>query len=206
LLPVGLRIGEQTHRHTHVIMLTVLQLTFIVIFLNVPVDFWFVLLIYYCRSEDSRLKHLPGLCGGPDGVINREATVRAEDEQVGHGAIRGGLNWSGNQQIAIHQMLHQTRSYRTSTFRIGSDSLLPSENPLGRSTHCLKYNIKTSNDSEKHMQTHGLMGGIYEVRRWDGLRCNGIRTKFHKDWFSHLWMRTRSITYYPGICLEGNQE
>jgi hypothetical protein len=25
------------------------------------------------------------------------------------------------------------------------------------------------------------MGGIYEVRRWDGLRCHHIRTKFHKD-------------------------
>jgi hypothetical protein len=28
-------------------------------------------------------------------------------------------------------------------------------------------------------------GGIYEVRRWDGLRCHGIHTKFHKDWFRH---------------------
>jgi hypothetical protein len=29
------------------------------------------------------------------------------------------------------------------------------------------------------------MGEIYEVRRWDGLRCHDIHTKFHKDWFSH---------------------
>jgi hypothetical protein len=39
-----------------------------------------------------------------------------------------------------------------------------------------------SNDSEKHIQTHRLVGGTYEVRRWDGLQCHGIHTKFHKDW------------------------
>jgi hypothetical protein len=32
---------------------------------------------------------------------------------------------------------------------------------------------------------HRFMGGIYEVRRWDGLRCHGIYTKFHKYWFRH---------------------
>jgi hypothetical protein len=36
-----------------------------------------------------------------------------------------------------------------------------------------------------HIYTHILMGGIYEVRRWDGLRCHDIHTKFHKDWLSH---------------------
>jgi hypothetical protein len=35
-----------------------------------------------------------------------------------------------------------------------------------------------SNGRGIHMQTHKLMGGIYEVRRWDGLRC-------HKDWLRH---------------------
>jgi hypothetical protein len=35
------------------------------------------------------------------------------------------------------------------------------------------------------IQTHRLMGGIYEVRRWDGLRCHDIHNKFHKDWFTH---------------------
>jgi hypothetical protein len=34
-----------------------------------------------------------------------------------------------------------------------------------------------------HIQTRGLMGGIYEVRRCDRLRCNDIYTKFHKDFF-----------------------
>jgi hypothetical protein len=29
------------------------------------------------------------------------------------------------------------------------------------------------------------MGGIYEVRRGDGLRWHDIHTKFHKDWFRH---------------------
>jgi hypothetical protein len=32
---------------------------------------------------------------------------------------------------------------------------------------------------------HRLMGEIYEVCCWDGLRCHDIHTKFHKDWFSH---------------------
>jgi hypothetical protein len=35
------------------------------------------------------------------------------------------------------------------------------------------------------IQIHGLMGWIYEVRRWDGLRCHVIHTKFHKQWFRH---------------------
>jgi hypothetical protein len=34
-----------------------------------------------------------------------------------------------------------------------------------------------------HIQTHTLMAGIYEVRRWDGLRCYVIHTNYHKDWF-----------------------
>jgi hypothetical protein len=33
--------------------------------------------------------------------------------------------------------------------------------------------------------TERLMGGIYEVRRWDGLRCHDIHTKFHIDSFRH---------------------
>jgi hypothetical protein len=35
------------------------------------------------------------------------------------------------------------------------------------------------------------MGGIYESRRWDGLRFHDIYTKFHKDWFRHskVYMR-----------------
>jgi hypothetical protein len=33
--------------------------------------------------------------------------------------------------------------------------------------------------------TDRLMEGIYEVRRSHGLRCHGVHTKFHKDWFRH---------------------
>jgi hypothetical protein len=29
-----------------------------------------------------------------------------------------------------------------------------------------------------------LMGGIYELRRWDGLRYHYIHTKFHKNWLA----------------------
>jgi hypothetical protein len=32
----------------------------------------------------------------------------------------------------------------------------------------------------EYTQTHRLMGKIYEVRRWDGLRCHDIHTTFHK--------------------------
>jgi hypothetical protein len=34
-----------------------------------------------------------------------------------------------------------------------------------------------------HIQTHRVMGGIYEVRRCYGLICYDIHTKFHKDLF-----------------------
>jgi hypothetical protein len=34
-----------------------------------------------------------------------------------------------------------------------------------------------------HIQTHRLMEGIYELGRWDGMRCYDIHTKFHRDWF-----------------------
>jgi hypothetical protein len=36
-----------------------------------------------------------------------------------------------------------------------------------------------SNDRGTHIQTHRLMGGLYEIRHWDGLRCHHILTKFH---------------------------
>jgi hypothetical protein len=42
-----------------------------------------------------------------------------------------------------------------------------------------------SNAMGIRMQTHRLMRGIYEVRRWDGLRCHDIHTRFHKYWFRH---------------------
>jgi hypothetical protein len=39
-----------------------------------------------------------------------------------------------------------------------------------------------------------LMGRIYEVRRWDGLRCHATHTKFHKDWFRHSKFDSRGYT------------
>jgi hypothetical protein len=37
-----------------------------------------------------------------------------------------------------------------------------------------------------HIQAHRLMGRIYEIRRWDGMWCHDILTKFHKDWFKQV--------------------
>jgi hypothetical protein len=37
---------------------------------------------------------------------------------------------------------------------------------------------------DKHTDTQ-LMGGIYEIRRSDGLCCHDVYTKSHKDRFSH---------------------
>jgi hypothetical protein len=49
------------------------------------------------------------------------------------------------------------------------------------------------------------MGGIYEVRRWDGLRCHDIYiyTKFHKDWLRHseVNMRDSQIHRQHGDCM-----
>jgi hypothetical protein len=50
-----------------------------------------------------------------------------------------------------------------------------------------------SNDRGLHIQTHRLMGGIYEVRHWHGLTCHDIHIKFHKDWFMH-WKVIRGDT------------
>jgi hypothetical protein len=38
---------------------------------------------------------------------------------------------------------------------------------------------------ELHIQTSRLIAGIYEVPRFDGLRCDDVQIKFNKDWFSH---------------------
>jgi hypothetical protein len=43
----------------------------------------------------------------------------------------------------------------------------------------------SSNDRGICIQSQRLMGGIYVVRRWDGLRCHDIHTKFHQDWSRH---------------------
>jgi hypothetical protein len=41
---------------------------------------------------------------------------------------------------------------------------------------------------------HILMGGTYEVRHWDGLRCHGIHTKFYRDWFLHSIVYRKELT------------
>jgi hypothetical protein len=40
-----------------------------------------------------------------------------------------------------------------------------------------------------------MMGGIYEVRRWDRLRCHDIHTEFLTDWFRHSNVDTEEYTH-----------
>jgi hypothetical protein len=39
-----------------------------------------------------------------------------------------------------------------------------------------------------------LMWGIYEIRRWDGLRCHELHIRFHKDWFRNSKIDTGEYT------------
>jgi hypothetical protein len=44
--------------------------------------------------------------------------------------------------------------------------------------YCCVYSFlreRVCNDREMHIQTHGLLGGIYELRRWEWLRCYDYR-------------------------------
>jgi hypothetical protein len=41
-----------------------------------------------------------------------------------------------------------------------------------------------------------LMGGIYEVSRWDGFMWYDISTKFHEDWYR----RSSNIKVMPQKC------
>jgi hypothetical protein len=56
---------------------------------------------------------------------------------------------------------------------------------------CIRYhgNVFTepfpSNDRGIHIQTHRLIGGIYEVHQADGLRCHDIHKNFSEVWFMH---------------------
>jgi hypothetical protein len=54
------------------------------------------------------------------------------------------------------------------------------------SIHCCG-NVVTeplpSND--RWINIHKLMGGIYEVRHCDELRCHDVHTRFYEDWFRY---------------------
>jgi hypothetical protein len=80
------------------------------------------------------------------------------------------------------------RKRRLQQFFLVSGTCLPS--------HCL------TTTGGIHIQTHGLMGGICEARRWGVLRCHDTRihTKFNKVLFCHSqvdWRGdyTRTHTY-----------
>jgi hypothetical protein len=47
-----------------------------------------------------------------------------------------------------------------------------------------------------------LMGVIYEVHRWDGVRWHDIRTKFQEDWLGHSG-NTKAITSTILVLLVG---
>jgi hypothetical protein len=45
-----------------------------------------------------------------------------------------------------------------------------------------------------------LMGGNYELRLFDGVRCHDIRMKFHKDWFAHV--NYTHVSYYTKVTVK----
>jgi hypothetical protein len=47
------------------------------------------------------------------------------------------------------------------------------------------FTVPLPGNDRRGTHTHRLMGGVYEMQRWDGLRCHDIHTEFHKDWFRH---------------------
>jgi hypothetical protein len=47
---------------------------------------------------------------------------------------------------------------------------------------------------------HRLVGGIYDGRFWDGLRCHDTHTKFHKDWLRHSEVDTQAHRQH-GECI-----
>jgi hypothetical protein len=48
--------------------------------------------------------------------------------------------------------------------------------------------------SNINIHTHILLGGIYEVRRSDWLRCHDIQAEFHNDMFRHLKVNKGAFT------------
>jgi hypothetical protein len=64
------------------------------------------------------------------------------------------------------------RVYQATAWQCYEGYILPS--------HCLATMGRT------HIQTHRLMGGIYEACHYDGLICHNTHIKFHKGWFRHL--------------------
>jgi hypothetical protein len=43
------------------------------------------------------------------------------------------------------------------------------------------------------------MGGLYEGRRRDGLRCHDIHAEFHEDWFRHSKVDKRIHKHTDGM-------
>jgi hypothetical protein len=57
--------------------------------------------------------------------------------------------------------------------------------PTYKSTRPIITQSLPRTDRGIHIQTHRLMGGMYEGRRWEGLSCHDVHIKFQKDWFRH---------------------
>jgi hypothetical protein len=47
---------------------------------------------------------------------------------------------------------------------------------------------------------HRLMGRIYELCLWDGLRCHDMHTKFHKDWLKNSKVDKRDTQTHRQHC------
>jgi hypothetical protein len=56
-----------------------------------------------------------------------------------------------------------------------------------------------------YIQRHRLMGGIYELRRWDGIKCHDIYTKFHKYWLIEGDSQTAWWSYEPAFSFQNKE-
>jgi hypothetical protein len=50
------------------------------------------------------------------------------------------------------------------------------------------------------------MGGIYEIRHSEELRCHDTHTKFHKDWFRHSKVRDRQHGHHISLLLSSENK
>jgi hypothetical protein len=92
--------------------------------------------------------------------------------------------WGPNLYIIILQEVQ-----RRSNCLLSFDTRRTAYKTMSLTIICCRGNVFTvplpNNNREMHIEAHTLMGRIYEVCRWDGLRSHDVHTTFHKHWFRY---------------------